>query len=253
MKLLLILAALAMPVIAWFSQQGTFGPDNGTISDRYPTLIVAAGYAFAIWGPIFALDLGFAVWQALTRQRTVARQRLLHLLTALGFALTASWMIVFSQQWFWLALIVIWGALACMVGAAWLMARDAGPRGASWLGRVPVGLHAGWLSLAVFLNTAQVIVAFRLLPTTEMLPWSLALWAVAGVVLLCVNAALRGHPAYGVAVLWGLVGVYVKQSNSPLIGASSSGHVALGLAALVLVQTALLTWRAQARQQRTFS
>ena len=34
------------------------------MSDRYPTLLVAAGYAFAIWGLIFLLDLAYAAWQA---------------------------------------------------------------------------------------------------------------------------------------------------------------------------------------------
>ena len=63
MRLAVILFALLMPVIAWLSNTGTFGPDNGTISDRYPTLLVAAGYAFSIWGLIFAWDVAFGVWQ----------------------------------------------------------------------------------------------------------------------------------------------------------------------------------------------
>lgn len=64
MRLLVLLTAIAMPLVAWFSNNGTFGPDNGTMSDRYPTLLVAAGYAFAIWGLIFLLDLAYAAWQA---------------------------------------------------------------------------------------------------------------------------------------------------------------------------------------------
>ena len=49
MRLLVLLAALAMPAVAWLSNTGSFGPDNGTMSDRYPTLLVASGYAFSIW------------------------------------------------------------------------------------------------------------------------------------------------------------------------------------------------------------
>jgi predicted permease len=37
------------------------GPSIGEISDRYPTYIVPAGYAFTIWSLIFALSLGYAV------------------------------------------------------------------------------------------------------------------------------------------------------------------------------------------------
>ena len=63
MRLLVLLTALAMPIVAWLSNTGAFGPDQGTISDRYPTLVVAAGYAFSIWSLIFLLDLAYAAWQ----------------------------------------------------------------------------------------------------------------------------------------------------------------------------------------------
>ena len=60
MRHALILSALAMPLIAFLNQRGLFGPDNGTVSDQYPTLLVAADYAFAIWSVIFLLDLAYA-------------------------------------------------------------------------------------------------------------------------------------------------------------------------------------------------
>lgn len=62
MRLLLLLCALAMPLVAWLSQTGAFGPDQAEISNRYPTLLVAAGYAFSVWGLIFLLDVAYAVW-----------------------------------------------------------------------------------------------------------------------------------------------------------------------------------------------
>ena len=74
MRWLVLLLSLAMPVVSWFSQQGVFGPTNGAISDRYPTLIVAAGYAFAIWGLIFLWDMVFGAWQAFSRRAAISRQ-----------------------------------------------------------------------------------------------------------------------------------------------------------------------------------
>ena len=41
-----------------------FGVSMGEISDANSTLVVPAGYAFSIWGPIFALCLAYAVYQA---------------------------------------------------------------------------------------------------------------------------------------------------------------------------------------------
>src|SRR6185312_5262238 len=84
-KYLVAFLAWAMPVVAWLSNTGAFGPTNGEISDRYPTLIVAAGYAFAIWGPIFVLDAIFGTRQLFERHATAALRRIRGL-TAAGVA-----------------------------------------------------------------------------------------------------------------------------------------------------------------------
>lgn len=239
MKYLVALLAWAMPAIAWLSNSGTFGPTNGAISDRYPTLIVAAGYAFAIWGPIFLLDAVYGTWQCLDRRVDAALRRI-RPLTATGFALTSLWMVVFSLQWFWLALAIIWGSLACLLAAAWQVSRTSRHARGRWWQWVPLSLHAGWVSLAVFLNAAQVIVAFRLLPVAHMLPWTLALFALAAALVLTAIARMSGNAWYALAVVWGLVGVYVKQQSSNLAGADVAAWAALILA---VAAAALSLWR----------
>ena len=244
MRLLLLLLSLAMPLVAWFSQQEAFGPTNGALSDRYPTLVVAAGYAFSIWGLIFLLDVAFGAWQFSSRRHRDGALPALRLPAALGFALTALWMPVFSQQWFWLALLIIWSSLACLALCAVRLSRDPAPEaGQRWFAWLPLSLHAGWLSLAAILNTAQVIVAYRLLPTDDMLGWSLGLFILAAVMLLTLNQRMRGNLAYAAAAVWALVAAYVKQSASDLAGAQTAGWIAIALATLMVVQTAWLQLR----------
>lgn len=250
-RLPVLIAAVLMPVVAWFSQEGYFGPDNGQISARYPTLLVAAGYAFSIWGAIFLLDLLFAACQARSRWREDDTLLRVRPAAAAGFTLTALWMPIFSQQWFWLALAVIWLALACMAWAAVALARDTTPLpGQAIWAKFGISLHAGWLSLAAFLNTAQVIVAYRLLPGDDMLIWSLALFAIAAVLLLALNARMRGNAGYVLAALWGLAGVYVEQSDSTLQGAQIAAWTAVGIGAVLLAQT---LWLALHPRHRVFS
>lgn len=238
-----ILSALALPVIAFLNMRGVFGPDNGAVSHRYPTLLVAADYAFSIWSVIFLLDLAFVAWQwrqpsddaPLNRVRRYA---------FLGFGCSAIWMIVFSQQHFWLALAIIWMALGAMVMASLISVRApaasaAGHRLARWA----MAMHAGWLSLAAFLNTAQVIVAHQLLPTDAMLAWSAVLWLAAAVLVLAINRRLGAAPAYWLPVLWGLAAVVVKQSRGDLPGAQASALIAAVMAVLVVVQVVQLWQR----------
>lgn len=252
MKYLLALLAWAMPVVAWLSNTGVFGPTNGAISNRYPTLIVAAGYAFAIWGPIFVLDVVYGTRQCLDRSNDAPLQRI-RPPTAAAFALTSSWMIVFSLQWFWLALAIIWLSLACMLGAAWQVSHTAQHARGPWWQWLPLSLHAGWISLAAFLNVAQVIVAFHLLPVSNMLPWTLLLFALAALLVLTVIARLRGNPWYTLAVLWGLVGVFVKQHASGLDGAATAAAVAMALAAAVALLSLWHLLRPLAPTKRTGS
>ena len=246
MRVLVLLFALAMPVVSWWSQSGAFGPDNGTVSDRYPTLLVAAGYAFSIWGLIFLLDVVYAAWQATGRRRDDALLGRIAPAAAAGFALTAVWMPLFSQGLFWLCLLVIFGALGCLAWAALQLSRARAEDGRTWAW-LPLSLHAGWLSLAAFLNLAQSALAFGWTRQDAQLVPSLLLFAAAAALLLELNRRMRGNFAYAAAALWGLVAVVVEQSRSALPGASVATWVAAAIAALLAAQTLWLRARQTGR------
>lgn len=247
MRFLLLVAAALMPAIAWLSQRGAFGPTNGEVSDRYPTLLVAEGYAFSIWGLIFLADVALAHYQLPKTRRLPDEFVGIRPFIVAGFFLTAIWMPIFSLGVFWLALLVIWLATAALVAAAIgahrAAAADRGHRiGIVW----PLCLHAGWLSLAAFLNTAQVVVAYGLLPTDAQLPWSLALFAGLAAWLLTANRKLRGRAPYALAAIWGLIGVAIAQSSNPLDGAPVATGIAVALAVAVFAQTLWLKRRNRA-------
>ena len=236
MRPLVLLLSLAMPAIAFLSQRGLFGPTNAEVSDRYPTLLVAAGYAFSIWGLIFLLDVVYGVRQATGARRTDPALDRAAPWAALGFAATAAWMPLFSTGLYWLCVLVILAATLGTVRAA-MHLRDADA-----VGRWALPMHAGWLTLASALNIAQTVVAYRLLPTDRMLGWSLVLLAVAALSALAINARLRSL-AYAGAVAWGLVATYARQSASPLDGACTAAIAALSAALLLIAQAAWLQWR----------
>ena len=138
-----------------------------------------------------------------------------------------------------MCLLVIFGALACLAWSALVLSRNRGNVW-SWLA---LSLHAGWLSLAAFLNLAQTVVAHQLLPVDNMLGWSAVLFVLAAVLLLGLNHAMRGNLAYAAAALWGLVAVYAKQSSSGLAGSSAAAWIAIVIAVVLAVQTAWLRMR----------
>lgn len=239
MRLVVLLLAVAMPLVGWLSQTGVFGPDQGTISDRYPTLLVAAGYAFSIWSVIFALDLLYGVLQATGARRRDPVLGRIAPAAAAGFFLTTVWMPLFSQELFWLCVVVIFAALGCIGWCAVMLARAPG-RTWAWLA---LSLHAGWLALAAFLNLAQTIVADGVLSAADMLGWSTLLYLLAAAVLLGMNRLMRGNLAFVAAAVWGLVAVYVEQSRSELAGSDTASWIAVAITLALVAQTAWLRLR----------
>jgi len=237
MRLLVLLAALAMPVVAWFSNQGVFGPDQAEVASRYLLLVQPAGYAFSIWSLIFLLDIVYAARQATGSRR---QDRLLARIapaTAIGFACTTLWMPVYSQEWLWLCVLLIFVALAALLWAARVAYRGSAD---PWT-RTALGLHAGWLSIASLLNLAQALIAAGVLPADDQLGWSLGLLALAAGLALAANAALRGAISYAVAAAWGFVAVTVVLAGAGRT--SLAGWMALALAVALLLQTAWLARR----------
>ena len=64
MRLLVLLFAIAMPVVGWLTERGTFGPTSAAVSAQFPNLLLPAGWAFAIWGLIFTFDVLYGLWVA---------------------------------------------------------------------------------------------------------------------------------------------------------------------------------------------
>lgn len=230
----LFVAAAAMPAVAWLVRAGAFGGDVGEASSRFPTLLVPAGYAFAIWGPIFLLGVMFAAWQLPAARGNDGSLRRLRPWATAGFALTALWTPVFLAQAYVGAVLVIWASLATVLAGAVLAARAPGSSAAATpLPRIALALHAGWLTLAAFVNTAQLLLATGFTTQADQWPASAALWLAAALVLLAAQRALSPAPAallaYSAAAAWGLVAVYFRQSAATLPGGAVSANVAAAL------------------------
>jgi hypothetical protein len=178
---------------------------------------VPADYAFGIWFVIFMLAMIFAVGQLLPRIR---QQPLIQALRplAMGVMLSNSmWMVtlqLFGDGWW--QLLSIWAGwafalrgLLCLVEYSMHDPADykLKPFFASIVSPF-FGLSAGWLTLAVWLNTASVIQAssfgyLGLTPTVFALLCLVTIVAKSATLFLQAN----GHRWYGVAVIWGILGV----------------------------------------------
>jgi hypothetical protein len=216
-------------------------PFVGSVSDRYPTYVVPAGYAFSIWSVIFALSIAYGIWQALPAQRTNPLLRRVGWLTAAAFAGSTFWQFVFPSGWYALSVLLI---VTTLVTLALAVARTASRRASlsaaeRLLVWITCGVYLGWITVATVANVAQALAACGVS--------ELGLGAEAWGVVMLIAAALiasfvtlrTGNGGYPVAVVWALVAVFVARRGPPVVTQSATvAYVALAAAAVVALAAA---------------
>jgi hypothetical protein len=71
----------------------------------------------------------------------------------------------------------------------------------------------------------------------------MGLWLLAAALLLALNHRMRGNLAFVAAALWGLVAVYVRQSQGSLAGSDTAAWTAVAVAVVLAAQTLWLRMR----------
>jgi hypothetical protein len=221
---LTLLASLAFAISPiWVPDFGGFDPNQFPVPQQ-DAPVQPAGYAFAIWGLIYAwLIVGviYGLWKrADTPQWNAMRPALLVSLT-----IGAAWLPVatFSPIW---ATILIW---LMLIPA--LVALSQSPVADKAWASLPVGLYAGWLSAASFAAIGLILAGYGWTSQTT------AAWLCVGFASLlgfAVQLKLGRAPTYGIAVIWALIAIAVRNdfalnSVAPL---AIAGAVALILPTL---------------------
>lgn len=189
------------------------GITSGEVSDRYPTLVTPAGYVFTIWGVIYALLAVFVVYQALPSQRDDARLRRLGGAFAISCACNAAWLFAWHYQVIALSWILI---ATLLITLAVCYERLRGPV-ESWREYVAVRLsfsvYLGWVTVATVANTAVLLVDVGIEGGQA--------WGVAAIVAASlVGAAMlvrRGDAVVAAVLVWSLIGIAVRQSDSAAV------------------------------------
>lgn len=213
---------------------------NAAMSARHPTLLTPAGYAFSIWGVVFAGLVAYTIWQLLPGQRHSPLAQATTAPLAGAVLATTAWTLVFSYGF-------ISASLTVMVLLLLLLAQTYGrARKLVLAGRAPgwpvwfLSFYLGWIMLATVLNA---IFGLR-----DGWGWHWSAGAsLAGCYCLLVVAAGLGvalawrsrDALLPLPIAWGLVGTWqAQQATNP-----SLATTALGAAVALLVGAALAGWQ----------
>lgn len=239
---LIVLAAAVFAVLAGQIQMlAGWGQSPAEFAADGDSTIRVAGYAFAIWGLIYLWLLAYAVYQVLPATGES------DLLRRLGWPSVAAligiglWIVAAAADQDAATIVLIVGSALVLIFSMLGMARDvrmapAGDRD-RWLVLWPLGLLAGWLTIASAANILIVLTGAGALPAF-LPPTAWALIAVAAVVAAALAVTWRLRlMAYPLPIAWGLIGVFVaEQERNPTLGFSAlAAALAVVIAAVVLV------------------
>ena len=210
------------------------GGSVGAVAESLRTPLLAAGWTFTIWAPIYVGFLLYAGYQLLPAQREREIHRRTGWWTAASAALNPLWILTFSgrvvllAELFLIALLVV---LAVVFGR--LSRESAADRTERAVFRGPIAFYTGWVSMATVLGTAATGVWAGL-------PGANALAAIAAVVALLAAAAivawvvLSGTAVvpYAAAVIWALIGIALNAPPAAVV-------VTCAIAIVVVLATVL--------------
>lgn len=208
-------------------------PFTGFTADQLPIPqidppVQPAGYAFAIWGLIYAWLIASAAYGVFKRAEDESWHKA-RLPLIFSLAIGVPWLAIANASAIWATITIILmglGAIAALLRA---------PRTDRWLFQAPVGIYAGWLTAASCVSIATTFAGYGI-------AFDAYGWAIAGI-LIALAAALavfakRAAPEYLLTVIWALTGIIVAGGSAQVwISALAAVGILVLLAAILRSRT----------------
>ena len=237
-RILILIAAFAAVLIGYGQIAMNIGQSPAEFAADGDSTLRVAGFAFSIWGVIYAWLIVYAVYQAIPSTTENAALRALGWPSFGALAGIGLWIVASAADWKWGSVFIIAASLLAVLFP--LALRPDLWRGLPLKQRAlvvwPLALLAGWLSIASVVNLITVLTAQALLPAV--LPP--AGWAILAVVLTAAIALVVtwriDQWTYPLPVAWGLFGAFVaeRSANIPVAFVCLLGCVAVLLGGLWL-------------------
>ncbi len=221
---LVLVATIGTIVLNGLSATGYInGVTPEVISDKYPTILTPAGYAFTIWSLIYVGMLAFSMYQLLPAN--IARFRSVRSVYIASCVLNCGWVFFWHREQIGVCLAVIL-ALAISLLLINVKFRTPNSLKESLFTKTPFGIYFGWVTCAAIVNFAVFLAYMGVtMPSGVSAAFGAICIVVAAGLTVIVRWKLENY-LYAFAVAWALTAIAVKQSgNTPIVVAAAFGAV----------------------------
>lgn len=219
------------------------GNSVSDISAKYTTLVTPAGYAFAIWGFIYIMLIGFIgyQWYSVFKMKddTIAKD------TGLWFAVSnlanTMWIIAWVNEWmlmsvFFMVLLLI--SLSKLVIRHRLEIWDA-PLRIMLFVWWPITFYFGWVILALVVNFSVFLNSLNLGLAAGVVELLAIIELMIATIIYLVLLAKRNLREAALVGVWGFIAISVKQFEVN----ENIGYIAIILAFILISFTGRHAWR----------
>ncbi len=214
-QFLVIIATVGVIIFNYLAAVGYLGGvAPNFISDKYPTHITPAGYAFTIWSLIYLDLIAFSIYQALPKNtEKFSNLRTIYILSC---AANCAWLYFWHQEMVVVCVAVIFLLLATLAFIN-IKLKTTETLADFWLVKFPFGLYFGWVTTAAILNAAIALVYLNFQTTDSIAVISGAVLVLTATVLGVVIRFKLNNVFYPLAIAWALTAIAIKQSGQTLI------------------------------------
>lgn len=243
-QILVIAATLGVLIFNWLAASGYLGGiETGAISDKYPTRITPAGYAFAIWSLIYAGLIAFSIYQALPAN--TERFRRIRTVYILNCATNCAWLYFWHREAILLCAAIIFLLLGTLVFIN-VKLKKTETTSEFWFAKAPFSLYFGWVTVAAILNATVALVYLNVRFSDSMVVNAGAFLILAATALGVIIRFKLNSIFYPLAIAWALTAIAVKQSGQTMIVASAAVSVNI---LLIVALTFLINLRSSSSNE----
>jgi hypothetical protein len=203
--------------VTYASISGIFGSTNTELSKKYQTLITPAGWAFAIWGPIFIWEGVFSVVQLLPAYRGLDSVQNIAPWWWASCAFQVLWSLVFAADGVTLAFILMLSIFVSLLGLLWTGDSKPGTVAEYWLIRAPFSLQCGWIVAASALNFNVFADSRQASQGTLLTLATASLGMVFAISSLAAFATPMPNPVICFVAFWACMGIYSELGAAALL------------------------------------
>ncbi|PHI20143.1 hypothetical protein CEQ90_09340 [Lewinellaceae bacterium SD302] len=192
---------------------GWFGPNQiGQSSQDTAPIVVPAGYAFAIWGPIYLGLLVFPVFQLIKKRNEDDRWIPLRQWYAANVVANGLWLVAASYDWLWTTVAIIIFMLYSLfrINKLARAIRTAGAPFNYWTEQLVFSLYFAWVTLATALNVTTALYFYEWDGFgISSMTWAVTILTIAALITGFVANKYR-DAAYAAVVVWAFCALVVR-------------------------------------------